>query len=78
MRLFIVMDKGYGRMYIVRADNKYHARRRIRDKQLAEMSNEDRERLGYVVVEMSNFGVCELKTDEIDLVEVEPTWVSML
>lgn len=76
--LFIVMDKCLGRMYLVQADHKYHARRRVRDRQLQEMSNEDRERLGYALVDMENYGVCELQADKIDFMEVEPTWVEAL
>ena len=76
--LFIVMDKCLGRMFLVQADHKYHARRRVRDRQLQEMSNEKRAELGYALVDMNNFGVCELQADTIDFMEVEPTWVEAL
>ena len=76
--LFMVMDKMQGRLYLVQADHKYHARRRVRDRQLQEMSNEERERQGYALVDMNNFGVCEVQADKIDFMEVEPTWVEAL
>jgi RNA polymerase-binding transcription factor DksA len=76
--LFMVMDKVQGRLYLVQADHKYHARRRVRDAQLEEMSNEERERKGYALVDMTTFGVCEVQADKIDFMEVEPTWVEML
>lgn len=78
MKLFIVMDKALGRMYIVRADHKYHARRRVRDMQLAEMSNEERKKHGFMLVDINNYGITELQADKIDFMEVEPTWVGML
>lgn len=76
--LFMVMDKMQGRLYLVQAEHKYHARRRVRDRQLAEMSNEERDRQGYALVDMNNFGVCEVQAEKIDFMEVEPMWIESL
>lgn len=76
--LFMVMDKMQGRLYLVQADHKYHARRRVRDRQLQEMSNAERERQGYALVDMNAFGVCEVQADKIDFMEVEPMWIEAL
>ena len=50
----------------------------MRDAQLTEMSNEERDRKGYALVDMNDFGVCEVQADKIDFMEVDPTWVEML
>lgn len=76
--LFMVMDKVQGRLYLVQAEHKYHARRRVRDRQLQEMSNEERARQGYALVDMNEFGVCEVQAEKIDFMEVEPMWIEAL